>query len=83
MAIVVNMHEAKTHLSRLVEDVLAGESVVIARAGVPLVELSVYAAPRRVFGSMKDALPDIPNEILNGNDEEELANHLKALDEAW
>jgi antitoxin (DNA-binding transcriptional repressor) of toxin-antitoxin stability system len=83
MAIVVNMHEAKTHLSRLVEDVLAGESVVIARAGVPLVELSVYAAPRRVFGSMKDVLPDIPNDILIDSDEEELANHLKAMDEAW
>jgi prevent-host-death family protein len=33
------MHEAKTDLSRLVERALAGEDVVIARAGVPVVRL--------------------------------------------
>ena len=33
------MHEAKTHLSRLVERALAGEEVVIARDGVPAVRL--------------------------------------------
>lgn len=35
----VNMHEAKTHLSRLVEAAAAGESFVIARAGKPLVKV--------------------------------------------
>jgi prevent-host-death family protein len=35
----VNIHEAKTNLSRLVERVAKGESVVIARAGKPLVKL--------------------------------------------
>lgn len=35
----VNMHEAKTHLSRLVEEAAAGEEIVIARAGKPLVRL--------------------------------------------
>ncbi|TVQ19119.1 MAG: type II toxin-antitoxin system prevent-host-death family antitoxin [Spirochaetaceae bacterium] len=35
----VNMHQAKTHFSRLVERALAGERVVIARDGVPLVTL--------------------------------------------
>jgi prevent-host-death family protein len=39
MADPVNMHEAKTELSRLVERALAGEEVVIARAGVPVVRL--------------------------------------------
>jgi len=33
------MHEAKTHLSRLVEEAAAGEDIVIARAGKPLVRL--------------------------------------------
>lgn len=33
------MHEAKTELSRLVERALAGEEVIIARAGVPVVRL--------------------------------------------
>ena len=41
----VNMHEAKTHLSRLVEDVVAGEEVIIARAGKPVARL--IAAGRR------------------------------------
>jgi prevent-host-death family protein len=37
--LVVNVHEAKTHLSRLIEQALAGEEVVIARAGKPAVTL--------------------------------------------
>lgn len=37
--ITVNMHDAKSNLSRLVEQVLAGEEVVIAKAGVPAVRL--------------------------------------------
>ncbi len=35
----VNVHEAKTHLSRLLEAVEAGEDVVIARAGKPIARL--------------------------------------------
>ena len=35
----VNMHEAKTHLSRLVERAAAGEEVVIAKAGKPVAKL--------------------------------------------
>lgn len=37
------MHEAKTHLSRLVERVEAGEEVVIARAGRPVARLVPFA----------------------------------------
>jgi prevent-host-death family protein len=39
MAAFVNMHQAKSSLSRLVERALAGEEVVIARNGKPLVQL--------------------------------------------
>lgn len=35
----VNLHDAKTHLSRYVDQALAGEDVVIARAGRPLVRI--------------------------------------------
>ena len=35
----VNIHEAKTHLSRLLQRVAAGEEVTIARAGVPVARL--------------------------------------------
>jgi prevent-host-death family protein len=45
----VNMHEAKTHLSRLVEGAVRGEPFVIARAGRPLVRVTVVETgpPRR------------------------------------
>lgn len=36
---VMNIHSAKTHLSRLVEESMAGEDIVIAKAGKPLVRL--------------------------------------------
>ena len=42
----VNLHDAKTHLSRYVDQALEGEEVVIARAGHPLVKL-VPLEPRR------------------------------------
>ncbi len=42
---VVNMHEAKTHLSRLVQAAAEGEPFVIARAGKPLVKVIAHSAP--------------------------------------
>jgi len=36
---IVNIHEAKTHLSRLVEEAAKGESFVIAKAGKPMVKV--------------------------------------------
>jgi len=38
----VNIYEAKTHLSRLLEQVANGEEIVIARAGRPLAKLVAY-----------------------------------------
>ena len=43
----VNIHEAKTHLSRLLEAVENGEEIVIARAGEPIATLSAYKPPRK------------------------------------
>ena len=42
---IVNMHEAKTHLSRLVDEAVRGESFVIAKAGKPLVQVTALGAP--------------------------------------
>ncbi len=45
----VNVHAAKTHLSRLLDDVEAGEEIVLARAGRPVARLVPYrpdAQPR-------------------------------------
>ena len=51
----VNIHEAKTHLSRLLERVAMGEEVIIAKAGTPVAKLvPVQDAPKtRIFGSAK------------------------------
>jgi prevent-host-death family protein len=43
----VNVHEAKTQLSRLLEEVEAGERIVIARAGEPVAVLAPYKASVR------------------------------------
>ncbi len=55
---IVNMHEAKTNLSRLVERVEAGEEIVIGRAGRPVARLVAYAATpqRRTPGALKGAI---------------------------
>lgn len=53
----VNIHEAKTHLSRLIEEVASGKEVVIARAGKPVARLVPYLSqPERRPGSMKGRL---------------------------
>jgi prevent-host-death family protein len=48
----VNIHEAKTHFSKLVERVEAGEEIVIARNGDPVAKLVPYVerAPRKLGG---------------------------------
>ncbi len=51
----VTIHEAKTHLSRLVREAVEGEDIVIARGREPLVRLVplTSARPARIFGSAK------------------------------
>jgi len=43
--LIVNIHEAKTHLSRLIEQAAKGESFIIAKAGRPLVKVMALDAP--------------------------------------
>ncbi len=51
MTLVVNIHEAKTHLSKLLERVMNGEEVIIAKSGKPVARLISYpekaGQPRR------------------------------------
>lgn len=42
---VINLHEAKTHFSKLVDQVVAGEELIIGKAGKPLVKLVPYIPP--------------------------------------
>jgi prevent-host-death family protein len=51
MSTIINIHDAKTHLSRIVDDVAAGAEVVIAKAGKPmarLVPLAGIPRPKRL-----------------------------------
>lgn len=52
--VIVNIHEAKTHLSRLLEQVEAGQEIVLARAGKPCAKLVPLgkAAPSRMPGRL-------------------------------
>jgi prevent-host-death family protein len=43
----VNIHEAKTHLSRLVEEAASGEEIIIAKAGKPTARLTGLGRKRR------------------------------------
>jgi prevent-host-death family protein len=47
MVKTVNIHEAKTHLSRLIDEVAAGAEITIAKAGKPMARLSPITAPIR------------------------------------
>jgi prevent-host-death family protein len=53
----VNLYEAKTNLSQLVEDAAKGEEIIIAKNGKPMVKMvaaTVEANPqKRVFGQLK------------------------------
>lgn len=54
-----NVAEAKAHLSRLIEQALAGDEVVLARAGRPLARLVPIAAPPgRELGFLPMTMPD-------------------------
>lgn len=70
----VNIHEAKTHLSRLVEDAARGDEIVIAKAGKPvarLVAVDSARMPRRP-GALKGKIhisedfdAPLPDDILD------------------
>jgi len=65
----INIHEAKTHLSRLVEQAAAGREIIIAKAGKPLARLVPLAVPVRAkkLGLLKGQIkvPDNFNEPLD------------------
>ncbi|WP_174298102.1 type II toxin-antitoxin system Phd/YefM family antitoxin [Sphingomonas bacterium] len=61
-----NVHEAKTHLSRLIDRASAGEDIVLAKAGEPkvrLVPIMPAGKPKRQPGRFKHLLKDVPSDI--------------------
>ncbi len=73
MSVTVNIHDAKTHFSRLLARVSEGEEVIIAKAGRPIARLvSIVQKPKqRLPGSAKEKImlsddfdAPLPDEIL-------------------
>lgn len=71
----INIYEAKTRLSQLVDQAVAGQDVVVSRHGKPLVRITrLQVAPRRIrFGVLKgrvriaaDFDASLPDEVLAG-----------------
>ncbi len=69
----VNIHEAKTHLSRLIEAALNGEPFIIAKAGKPLVKVEALETPAPAVPDRLGFLAsefEIPDDFdTMGNDE--------------
>lgn len=71
MTALVNIHEAKTHFSKLLERVALGEEIIIARAGEPIAKLSPIAQ-RKVrtpggaegFKLADSFFDDLPEELI-------------------
>ncbi|MGH8289502.1 MAG: type II toxin-antitoxin system Phd/YefM family antitoxin [Steroidobacteraceae bacterium] len=70
---VINIHAAKTHLSRIVDEVAAGKEVIIAKAGKPMARLSPITAAvrKKKLGMLKGKIkvPDdfnapLPEDVL-------------------
>jgi prevent-host-death family protein len=64
----VNVHEAKTHFSKLLERAHAGEEIVLAKAGKPYAKLVPFDPPPpkepRRPGQFKDVVPELPDSFF-------------------
>ena len=59
----VNIHEAKTNMSRLLQSVAQGKSITIANAGKPVAQLTpIGGVAKRKFGTLRGKYP-VPNDI--------------------
>lgn len=72
---IANIHEAKSQLSKLIESALAGEEIIIAKAGKPLVKLIPYQEEQkpRIPGGWEDKVTmaddfdeELPPQLLTG-----------------
>jgi len=53
VTVTIDVHEAKTYLSRILERVAAGERIVISRSGTPIADLVPHVATSVVFGGLR------------------------------
>ncbi|HEX4180526.1 MAG TPA: type II toxin-antitoxin system Phd/YefM family antitoxin [Caulobacteraceae bacterium] len=72
----VNIHAAKTHFSKLIDQVAAGEEIIIAKAGKPVARLTAFEPatekPKRRLGTLagRAVIPDnfddpLPDDVLD------------------
>ncbi|MCD2261520.1 type II toxin-antitoxin system Phd/YefM family antitoxin [Dietzia aurantiaca] len=69
----VNIHEAKTHLSKLLDRVEAGETITIARAGKPVADLVPHHRTDIVWGALKGRIAYEDADLM-GPDEQIIAS---------
>lgn len=68
---IVNVHEAKTHFSKLIDRAHAGEEIIVAKAGIPYARLVPLKAPeQRKPGRYSESIPStffeaLPPEVLD------------------
>ena len=70
---IINIHEAKTHLSKLADEVAAGEEIIIAKAGKPIMKLTPITKKKvRKMGLLKgkmhiakDFEAPLPQDVLD------------------
>ena len=84
LAEMVNVHEAKTHLSRLLEEVHAGKEIILAKGGRPYARLLPLEAkasgrqPGRLKGALEDFFltPCLSRKSMSGKTNEAFTRHL-------
>ena len=82
--VVVNVHEAKTHFSKLLRRVQSGQSVIIAKASKPIariVPLTEAAPQERVFGAFKGWIECAPDAFDVSDEVADLFEHERLLPE--
>ncbi len=74
MSKVINIHEAKTHLSRIVDEVAGGAEIIIAKAGKPMARLAPITprARKKKLGLLKGKV-NVPDDFNTPLDEEVIA----------
>ncbi|MDP4667866.1 MAG: type II toxin-antitoxin system Phd/YefM family antitoxin [Gaiellales bacterium] len=71
MTDIVNVHEAKTHLSKLLARVEAGEEIILARGGAPIAKIVPIPAQREWAGpGAWKGKYDIPDDAFEWSEEE-------------
>ena len=70
MTVQVNIYEAKTNLSKLLEQVQAGERVVIAKAGKPIADIVRHQGTTVQFGSLAHLIHRFDEDEFNAADDE-------------